>query len=556
MLRSLHIENYALINELHMQLHSGFSVITGETGAGKSILLGALGLLLGQRAEARSIRTGANRCIIEAEFDLSGYDIADFFEQNDLDFDDSTCIVRRELTSTGKSRAFINDTPAQLTQLRELGDRLIDIHSQHQNLLLAKENFQMNVLDILAHDKAEREDYSKLYAAHHDAVHRLQEAQEALSRGRDDEDYLRYQLQQLDELELVEGQQEEYEQEQTLLQHAEEIERALYAADSLLSGDGQQSEGALSALREAGREIEDIAAMLPVADELASRIESCRIELKDIADELENQASRITINPERLANINQWLSQLYSLQQKHHVQTEAELIALAEDFRKQLEAIDNSDENIKALEAEVKATHNAATEAAKRLTAKRTEAAHEVERQMESRLVPLGIPNIKFHVEIKATADLQPSGKDEICFLFSANKNNPLQPISEVASGGETARVMLSLKAMISGAVSLPTIIFDEIDTGVSGQTAEKMARIMREMGDGGRQVISITHLPQIAALAEHHYRVYKKDDETSTTSNIEELSESERITELAHMLSGAQITDAAIENAKELLKQ
>ena len=555
MLLSLSIKNYALISELHIEFERGFSVITGETGAGKSILLGAIGLLLGGRAETRMLKTGAKRCTIEAEFNLKGYHMDAFFEENDIDFDGESCIIRRELTDAGKSRAFINDTPAQVTQLRAIGNQLIDIHSQHQNLLLGQEDFQLNVLDIIARNQTQRDAYTAAYSAYHTSLLRLKEAEEALSRGRDDEDYLRFQLQQLDELQLEAGKQDEMEQEAQVLEHAEEIREALWTTEQLLQGDDRSDNGILPALRAAERQLSSIASLLPAAEELTERIGNCQIELRDIAMELNGQADDIDVNPSRLETVHEWLSALYSAMQKHHVQEEQQLIDLAEDFRRRLALIDNSDEQLTALRKACQQTQQSLLQAGEHLTASRRKAACEVERQMCELLVPLGIPNVQFQVAVTPRTEPASSGMDNVCFLFCANKNGQLQPISDIASGGEIARVMLSLKALISSAVQQPTIIFDEIDTGVSGQMAERMATMMRTMGDGGRQVISITHLPQIAAMGRHHYRVYKEDSDEGTTSHIERLDDEARITELAHMLSGAEVTTEAVANAKTLLR-
>lgn len=555
MLLSLSIQNYALISELHIDFERGFSVITGETGAGKSILLGAIGLLLGGRAETRMLKAGAKRCTIEAEFDLDGYHMDGFFEENDIDFDGRSCIIRRELTDTGKSRAFINDTPAQVAQLRTLGSLLIDIHSQHQNLLVGQEDFQLNVLDIIAQDQPQRDAYTACYHAYHTAQRRLHEAEAALSRGRDDEDYLRFQLEQLDELQLEAGKQEEMEQEAQVLEHAEEIREALWTTEQLLQGDDRTENAILPALRMAERQLSSIATLLPAAEELTERLGNCQIELKDIAMELGAQAEDIDVNPSRLETVHEWLSAFYSAQQKHHVQTEQQLIDIAEDFRNRLALIDNSDAQLMALRQECTQAQQALQQAGAQLTALRQEAAHKVEEQICELLVPLGIPNVRFQVTVNQRPEPAPSGLDNVCFLFCANKNGQLQPISDIASGGEIARVMLSLKALISSAVQQPTIIFDEIDTGVSGQMAERMAAMMRTMGDGGRQVISITHLPQIAAMGRFHYRVYKEDNDDSTTSHIERLDDEARVTELGHMLSGAEVTAEAIANAKTLLK-
>lgn len=555
MLQTLYIKNYALIDELHIEFHRGFSVITGETGAGKSILLGAIGLLLGQRADARTIKAGENRCIIEAEFDLEGYGLEKFFEEEELDFDGKTCILRRELTATGKSRAFINDTPASVAQLKTLGSRLIDIHSQHQNLLLAQEDFQLSVVDIIAHDQKLIDRYRQAFQLYQQSVRELRQAQEAAQRDNDEEDYLRFQLSQLDELNLEAGKQAELELEAKQLEHAEEIREALWQTENNLNGDGNSQSGILQALHDAARNLSSISSLLPDAESLEERLDSCRIELRDIEGEVSSLAEHIDVNPTRLQEVSDWLSACYSLQQKHHVQTEAELICLREDFRQRLNTIDHAEENLQALEEAQRQAEAAMQALGHELTQARKKAASEVERQMTEHLKPLGLPNVKFQVSITPRPSADDSGLDQVVFLFCANKSGRLEPISMVASGGEIARVMLSLKAMISGAVKLPTIIFDEIDTGVSGKIAEQMAQIMYEMGRHERQVISITHLPQIAALGEHHYRVYKEDDEQATTSHIVQLSNEERITEIAHLLSGAELTDAAIQNAKSLLK-
>lgn len=554
MLQSLIIQNYALISELRMEFERGFSVITGETGAGKSILLGAIGLLLGGRAEARMIKSGAKRCIIEAEFDLTGYQMESFFEDNDIDFDGHSCIIRRELSDNGKSRAFINDTPVQVVQLRTLGSQLLDIHSQHQNLLLSQENFQLNVVDIIAHDQQELQSYRSLFDAYHQAQRALLDAESSLARGREDEDYLRFQLQQLDDLQLEIGKQEEMEQEQQVLEHAEEIREALWTAEQFMQGDERTTSGVLQTLHDVERQLSSIASLLPAADELTERINNCHIELKDIASELNTQATQVDVDPARLEVVNEWLSNFYSAQQKHHVQSEQQLLDLAEDFRRRLALIDNSDEQLEALRNASAQAKQALMKQGTRLTGLRKKAAQEVEKKMKELLVPLGIPNVQFHITINERPEPSTTGLDSVNFLFCANKNGQLQDIADIASGGEIARVMLSLKALISTAVHQPTIIFDEIDTGVSGHIAERMATMMKTMGDEGRQVISITHLPQIAAMGSHHYRVFKLDDDEGTTSHIEHLDAEKRIIEIAHMLSGAELTDAAIENAKSLL--
>ena len=551
MLRSLYIQNYALIEKLDIRFDSGFSVITGETGAGKSIILGAIGLLLGQRADVKSIRKGATKCVIEAHFDVSAYGMKPFFEANELEYEDE-CILRRELYASGKSRAFINDTPASLAQMKELGELLIDVHSQHQNLLLNKEGFQLNVLDLLAHDEAELAAYQKLYNDWRQARQDLEELVARAEQSRADEDYIRFQLEQLEEANLTDGEQEELEQEAEMLTHAEDIKAGLYRAGQALNAD----EGSvLEALKDCQNTMMGLRSVFAPAGELADRLDSVYIELKDISQEVADKEEEVEFNPARLDEVNARLNLIYSLQQKHRVDTVKALLSLQENYALQLSAITSSDEDIARLEARVKELFTQVTAQAQVLTEARTRAAREVERQMSARLVPLGMPNVRFQVEIGTRKEPGVHGADTVNFLFSANKNGVLQSISQVASGGEIARVMLSVKAMIAGAVKLPTIVFDEIDTGVSGEIADRMADIMQEMGDNDRQVISIPPLPQIAARGRAHYKVYKEDNEVETNSHIRRLTDDERVEELAHMLSGATLTEAALNNARALLK-
>lgn len=551
MLRSLYIQNYALIEKLDIGFDSGFSVITGETGAGKSIILGAIGLLLGQRADVKSIRKGASKCIIEARFDVSAYGMQPFFEANELEYEDE-CILRRELYASGKSRAFINDTPASLVQMKELGELLIDVHSQHQNLLLNKEGFQLNVLDLLAHDDDELAAYQKLYNDWRQARQDLEALVSRAEQSRADEDYIRFQLEQLEEANLTDSEQEELEQEAEMLTHAEDIKAGLYRAGQALNAD----EGSvLEALKNCQNTMMGLRSVFAPAGELADRLDSVYIELKDISQELADKEEEVEFNPARLDEVNARLNLIYSLQQKHRVDTVKALLSLQENYALQLSAITSSDEDIARLEAQVKELFSQVTAQAQVLTEARTRAAREVERQMAARLVPLGMPNVRFQVEMGVRKEPGVHGADTVNFLFSANKNGVLQNISSVASGGEIARVMLSVKAMIAGAVKLPTIVFDEIDTGVSGEIADRMADIMQEMGDNDRQVISITHLPQIAARGRAHYKVYKEDNEVETNSHIRRLTDDERVEELAHMLSGATLTEAALNNARALLK-
>ena len=551
MLKHLYIKNFTLIDELDIELYQGFSVITGETGAGKSIILGALGLLLGQRADSKAIKQGAEKCVIEAHFDLSRYGMTDFFEENEIEYDAADCIVRRELTASGKSRAFINDTPVQLSLLKELGEQLVDIHSQHQNLLLNKQDFQLNVVDIIAGDEKEQQLYQQAYTQYHATEKELSALKESIEQNRQNADFLQFQFEELTQANLAGGEQEELEQKSETMSHSEEIKSALYEADNALSAE---QTGVVESLRTALSAIRQIEKVLPDADELVERLDSSYIELKDIAQEISSQMEHVDFDPAELDAINNRLDKLYDLEKKYHVETVEELIAKRDELKIQLGRIENSDEALAELQQKLAAQLAQAQKAAEALTKLRTKVAKQIEKEMQGRLMSLGMPNVKFSIEM-TQEPLNVSGQDKVAFLFSANTSTPLQPISQVASGGEIARVMLSLKAMISGAVKLPTIIFDEIDTGVSGKTAEKMAEIMQEMGHHERQVISITHLPQIAALGSAHYKVEKEETAKGTISRMRKLSDDERVLEIAQMLSGSNVSEAAISNAKQLLK-
>lgn len=552
MLRSLLIQNYALIEKLDINLYQGFSVITGETGAGKSIILGAIGLLLGQRADVKTIRKGAAKCIIEARFDVSAYGMKSYFEQNELEYEDE-CILRRELYASGKSRAFINDSPASLAQMKELGEQLIDIHSQHQNLLLNKEGFQLNVLDLIAHDEALLASYQAVYDEWKEVQQELADLIARAEQNKTDEDYLRFQLNQLEEANLTSGEQEELEQEADTLSHAEEIKAGFYHISQTFCGD---EGGLLSELKECLNRMRDLQHIYQPAGELADRLDSTYIELKDIADEAADQEEKVEFNPKRLDEVNERLNLIYTLQKKHRLSTVEELLTLADEYASKLSAITSSESDIAALRERSEKLKGCILEKAAMLTEARSLAARQVEGEMAARLMPLGIPNVRFQVCIGPRKEPGRYGMDTVSFLFSANKNGNLQNVSSVASGGEIARVMLSIKAMIAGAVKLPTIIFDEIDTGVSGEIADRMADIMQEMADNERQVISITHLPQIAARGSVHYKVYKQDNDTETNSHIRQLKPDERVEEIAHMLSGSILTEAALSNARALLKQ
>ena len=551
MLKQLYIKNFTLIDELNISLYPGFSVITGETGAGKSIILGAIGLLLGNRADSKAIKAGRDRCVIEAHFDLSRYGMQKFFDDNDIDYDADDTIIRRELTAAGKSRAFINDTPVPLTRMRELGEQLVDIHSQHQNLLLQKEDFQLNVVDIIAQDADQLKVYQKEYYAYRKAKELLEELKAEIAKNRENEEFMRFQHKELDDANLQEGELEQLEQEAETLSHSEDIKTALFEADNALSGE---DDSILDKLKNATHQLENICDVYPSMADVAGRMQSSYIELKDIAQEISSSVDHVEFDPNRLDAINTRLDKLYTLQQKFHVETVTELIATRDSIAEQLAHIDNGDEDIEEKEKEVAALLAKAEKQAALLTSIRQKSAKAIEKEMKGRLIPLGIPNVRFEIAF-AEKPLSGNGADKVSFLFSANKSTQLQPVSQVASGGEIARVMLSLKAMISGAVKLPTIIFDEIDTGVSGKIAEKMADIMEEMGLQNRQVLSITHLPQIAAKGSHHYKVLKEETENGTISHMKELNNQERIEEIAQMLSGSDITQAALANAKELLR-
>ena len=552
MLKHLYIRNYALIDELDIDFPAGFSVITGETGAGKSIILGAIGLLVGNRADIKSIKPGAKKCVIEAQFGIAGYGLEPLFTDNDVDFDPDECIVRRELSATGKSRSFVNDSPAPLQFLRQLGDKLIDIHSQHQNLLLQKEDFQLGVVDIIAHDDKQKELYSKSFNEYEKAKKALTDLQKSIEKARENEEFLRFQYNELQTAQLSDGIQEELEQESAALSHSEDIKSALFNADNILNAD---VDGIVGRAGEAADALHGIESVYPKVKELADRLDSAKVELADIAADVSADTDNVDFDPARLDEVNARLDNIYSLEQKHHVNTVAELIKIRDEIEKQLDGIDDGDNQLGELQKRVDDTSAVCKKEATKLSALRKKAATEVEKQMSSRLIPLGMPNVRFKVDIQKK-ELSADGTDRILFLFSANKSTDLMPVAEVASGGEIARVMLSLKAMISGAVNLPTIIFDEIDTGVSGAIASKMAQLMKEMADAGRQVIAITHLPQIAAMGEAHYKVEKEETDTGTTSHMRRLTDDERISAIAAMLSGDNITEAALQNARELMRK
>ena len=552
MLKHLYIKNYTLIDELDIEFRDGFSVITGETGAGKSIILGAIGLLLGQRADSKTIKQGAEKCVVEAHFDLSRYVLADFFEQNDIEFDATDTIVRRELTVAGKSRAFINDIPVSLVQMKELGEQLIDVHSQHQNLLLGKHDFQLQVVDTIANDEKELVTYQHFFQAFRATEQQLKTLRDEIVQGQKEADFLQFQYDELSSARLVADEQEELEAKSDTMTHAEEIKQALYETDSALSNDDT---GVIQALRRSVSSLNSIKNVLAPVAELAERVESAYVELKDVAAEVSDLLENVDFDPSELDAVNLRLDKIYELQKKYHVESVAELLAIQENLHRRLSNIENSDEKVAVLQQKLNVLKEECAKKADALSVKREKAAREIEKQMCKHLVPLGMPNVRFQIGVERD-EMSRKGQDKVSFLFSANTSTDLQSVAQVASGGEIARVMLSLKAMISCAIKLPTIIFDEVDTGVSGKIAEQMARIMHEMGMQNRQVISITHLPQIAALGTTHYKVYKEETAQGTTSHMQMLDENQRVGELAQMLSGSNVTEAAMENARQLLGQ
>ena len=552
MITNLKIQNYALIDNLDITFEKGFSVITGETGAGKSIILGALSMILGQRADAKYVKTGEKKCVIEAHLNIDGYGLEGFFDDNDIEYDASDCILRREITCAGKSRAFINDTPVSLATLRDIGERLVDIHSQHQNLMLGNSNFQLSVIDIISDNTKALASYQEAYGIFKEEEEKLKNMEKLLEESRTQEDYMRFQLAELEDAKLADtGEEEILEQKAETMNHAEEIKNSLYIAETQLDDDDN---GILTKMRRIAGELSSISNLIPNSNSLADRINSAHIELKDISSEIRALMDNIEFVPSELQEINDRLDLLYSLEKKYRCEDIDDLISIRDNIKTTLSLIDNSEESIKT-QKEIVARAKAKTQQhADNLSALRKKSAKTVEKEIKRRLVTLGMPNMNFVAEL-SKKELSLSGQDEAIFMFSANQGMPLQPIGKVASGGEIARVMLSMKAMVSNAKSLPTIIFDEIDTGVSGKIAEAMARIMSDMGNGGRQVISITHLPQIAAAGQYHYRVQKIEDAGHTRTEMIRLTSADRISEVAQMISGSTISEAARQQAEELLK-
>ncbi len=551
MLKEVHIRNYVLIDRLDIEFRDGFSVMTGETGAGKSIILGAMNILLGGRADSKTIRQGADKCMIEGVFSITGYSLEEFFRDNELDFDPDETIMRRELSASGKSRAFINDTPVTLTQLRDLGCRLIDIHSQHQNLALGTQSFQLDVVDTIASNGTAKTAYEQSYDRWSELKTRLARLKAEFESDNTDREYLEFQLKGLDDARLKEGELKDLEQESDMLEHAEEIKQELFRASELISGD---EDGTLTRLRSALQSLRSAQKNWPQAQELSERLDSCLIELKDIAETVDDAQEGINFDPARLEQVNERLDLIYALLKKHKKDTITELLELAESIRTRLDRSGSYELDIEKLTAQVEAAHADMEKCGAELTKSRRKASDVIIKDIKDLLVPLGIPNIQFGIDIQPAAEFDRTGHDDLRFMFSANKAVPMQEISQVASGGEIARVMLSVKSLIASVRTLPTIIFDEIDTGVSGAVAQKMALLMEQMAGGGRQVLAITHLPQIAALGHTHYKVYKTEEKDATRTRIALLDYNERIREIASMMSGATLSQAALDNAKTLI--
>lgn len=549
MLQQLIIDNYALIDHTDLTLDGGMSVITGETGAGKSIMLGALGMLLGQKADAQALLDKTRKCVVEATFDIADYGLKEIFAEADMEYDDVT-IIRREIQPNGKSRAFVNDTPATVAFLKELGAHLIDIHSQHQNMLLSQTGFHLDVVDSMAKTQSEVAAYAAAYAQMRAKQQELQELKELNARQGKELDYNRFVLGELENAKLEEPDElERLERQQEMQDKAEEIKENIAMAINALDGD---ESGIVHQLGDMGRNLDRVSHFLPQEADIVSRVETARIDLDDIRQTLRDVIEKVDFDPEEQRRLTDRLNILNSLTQKHGVATVGELMSIRDELRKKVAAVDSFDERLQELTEELQALTSAAQAKADTLSEKRQSVFADITSQIESQLHEMGMANAKFVVS-HAKSDLGPNGQDDIRFLFAANKNGEPTDIARVASGGEMSRVMLSIKSLLSQTKSLPTIIFDEIDTGVSGDVADKMGKIMSGMATH-MQVLAITHLPQVAAKGHKHYKVYKEDTDERTISHIKQLTDDDRVTEIAKMLSGATVSDAALANARELL--
>lgn len=550
MLESLHISNYALIDNLDIDFHNGFNIITGETGAGKSIILGALSLILGGRADTKVIRNNEKKSVIEAIFSIKDYpSLKKICDDNDIEWDNLQCILRREIAPNGRSRAFVNDSPVSLSQLSDIAIQLVDIHSQHQNLFLASPDYQLNIIDNLAGNNDRLKEYHQLYQEYVNAVRQLKETRRAIEKGVADEDFTRFQLEQLEEINLVAGEQEDLEREREILSNMTSIKETLYSAlEALTNGKSN----VLSLLSSAVDDCEDLENVLEDENNLTERLETARIEIQDIAETLSQYDSNLNADPQELEKIEDRLNKIYSLEHKHKVSTVDELIAIRDNLQKRLNAIDNSDYAIEQLEKQAKQAYKNVLSVAKEISKHRQEEAISFAKLLKDRALPLGMKNMQCEIKI-TPIEISSTGIDKIEFLFAFNKNQQLMPVGNTASGGEISRLMLSIKTIIADKMQLPSIIFDEVDTGVSGDIANSMGEMMQSIARN-IQVISITHLPQVAAKGNNHYKVYKEDDETSTLTRIKELSIEERVDELALMLSGSTTNNAARANARSLL--
>ncbi len=550
MLVKLFVQNYALIKDLDFELEEGLTIITGETGAGKSILLGALSLILGSRADTSVLLEKKEKCVVEGSFRIDDYDLKEFFTSNELDFEPLT-ILRREINPAGKSRAFINDTPVTINLMKDLGDRLIDIHSQHQTLMLHDNTFQLNVIDSFAGTNKLKDEYRKVYSRYRSLKKEYEEAKARADKNQADLEYYKFQLNQLDEAKLTEGEQEDLEKDQEMLSHAGEIKLGLSSASGRFSAD---SNSILLSLKEAKQTLGKIKDYLPGGEEILARAESSYIELNDLANEIEKLSTSIEADPQRLARVNDRLDIIYSLMQKHRTDTLSGLISRREEIRQLVKSILTGDERIAEVEALLRTETETLSELSESISGKRNAVLAEVEEKITDLLRQLGMPNARFRILLARVNDFTPSGVDHADFLFSANKQVEPEDLARIASGGELSRVMLSLKSLLTKNTSLPTIIFDEIDAGVSGEVADKVGQILASMGKY-MQVVNITHLPQVASRGKKHYHVYKDDSGDSTITLIKLLTPEERIREVARLLSGSEITETAMRNARELLR-
>lgn len=550
MLRSLHISNYALIDIVDITFHNGLNIITGETGAGKSIMLGALSLILGERADLKAVRDSGRKSVIEATFELHDYKrLKEYCVANDIEWDDNVCILRREIAPAGRSRAFINDSPVTLDLLSHVAMLLVDIHSQHNNRLLASPEFQLSIIDTLAGNEQLLADYSRRFVAYRRALKRLRDTKKLIEQNRQDEDFTRFQLEQLDAMNLEAGEQDQLEKDRDVLANITEIKSTLGGAlDSLSNG----TNNAIALLGDAMEYCEQLSQVLDDADNIVERLNTAHIELRDIADTLSDFDRDLNADPDELEAVEQRLNDIYSLQSKHHVSSVEALIELRENFRIKLSSLENSSYTIEELEKEARRAKAAAKEIAAELTRRRTEEARRFEKLLCDTASPLGMKNLRAQVEI-TTGDMSSTGMDTVEFKFAFNKNQPFMPVGSTASGGEISRLMLSVKSIIASRMQLPSIIFDEIDTGVSGDVANRMGLMMRDISRS-IQVMAITHLPQVAALGNAHYKVYKIDDEDATHTHIRQLDREQRIDEIAVMLSGSTVDAAARANALSLL--